>query len=255
MNNMTNKKGKTSLTGNGMMPMLQPNKLFVTEFHNHVRYDYYLMGVIGDPDEYLDLCHAIRSCGPDDEVFLRINSPGGRVSTGNQIINAIKECIGNVVGFIESDCGSMATFIFLACHQWAVSEYAEFFCHTASGGNYGKESETFEASTFFRKQTHNRIRKDYKDFLTEDEIEHLLKGGDYYFNAEETMERMKVFSEARDQKSEDTAPESISDIIEEKVEKGISKGIESIIKKYDLTEKPKPVRKAKPKVPKITVEE
>jgi ATP-dependent protease ClpP protease subunit len=180
-----------------IMPFMEPNKLFVTEYHDHIRYDYYLVGEIGNPEEYMDLCHALRSCSPADEFFLRLNSGGGQVRTGNQIINAIHECPATTIGFIEHDCGSMCTFLFLACDTWGVSKYAEWFSHTVSGGNWGKESETFEASQFLRRQTHARVREEYSNFLTPDEIDSLLKGADYYFNADEIMERLEVFDEAR----------------------------------------------------------
>ncbi len=181
-----------------MMPFMEPNKLFITEYHDHVRYDYYLVGEIGDPEEYMELCHALRSCSPADQFFIRFNCPGGQVRTGNQIINALKECPATTIGFIEHDCGSMATFVFLACDTWGVSPYAEWFSHTVSGGNWGKESETFEASQFLRRQTHSRVRNEYSNFLTDQEIDLLLKGADYYFNADEIMERLEVFDEARE---------------------------------------------------------
>lgn len=171
-------------------------KVFATEVRG-VRYDYYLTEEIGDPSEYLDLCNILRTAGPQDEVVIRFNSGGGQVRTGNQIINAIEDSQAHVVGFIEHDCGSMATFIFLACHSWAVSRYAEWFSHTVSGGNYGKEPETFEASQFLRRVTHRRIREDYAGFLTAAEIEAVIGGKDIYLDADEIVERLEAFAEAR----------------------------------------------------------
>ncbi len=204
-----------------------PNKLFVSEYHDHLRYDYYLAGDIGDPEDYLDLCAALRAAGPQDEFFIRINSGGGQVRSGNQIINAINESEATVVGFIEHNCGSMATFIFLACHTWGVSKYAEWFSHTVSAGNYGKENETWEAAQFLRKQTHKRIREEYTDFLTEDEIEKLLTGGDLYLDADEIMERLEGFAEAREQsdayEDEESSPKSLEQMIEDAVMKAFEK--------------------------------
>lgn len=197
VNKLKKNTGVTSVNEAKILPFMEPNKLFVTEYHDHIRYDYYLVGEIGNPEEYLELCHALRSCSPTDEFFLRFNSGGGQVRTGNQIINSLRECPATTIGFIEHDCGSMATFIFLACDTWGVSPYAEWFSHTVSGGNWGKESETFEASQFLRRQTHSRVREEYSSFLTDLEIDALLKGADYYFNADEIMERLEVFDEAR----------------------------------------------------------
>ena len=180
-----------------MLPMLQPNKTFTTEFRG-VRYEYYLTGAIGAAEDYLDLCNILRSASSQDEVVIRINCPGGSVNTGNMIINAINESEANVIGFIESECGSMATFIFLACHTWGVSEAAEFFAHTCSYGNWGKEHECFAQAEFLRKQQHKMTRKRYGNFLTEEEIERLLLGQDVYLDADEIMERLEVYAEARE---------------------------------------------------------
>lgn len=180
-----------------ILPMIQPNKLFVTENRDHTLYEYYLLGNIGGPEDYVELCHALRTARPEDKFILRFNSGGGQVRTGNQILNALHECEALTIGFIEHDCGSMCTFLFLACKTWGVSKYAEWFSHTVSGGNYGKECETFEASQFLRRQTHKRIREEYKYFLTDEEIEKILTGTDIYLDADEIMQRLEVFDEAR----------------------------------------------------------
>lgn len=180
-----------------MFPMMQPNKLISTDCGDHVLYEYYLVGSIGNPDDYIELCHALRSARQEDHFIIRINSGGGQVRSGNQIINAIQESEAVVVGFIEHDCGSMATFIFLACDSWGVSKYAEWFSHTVSGGNYGKECETYEAAQFLRKQTHKRIREEYANFLHPEEIEAILTGTDIYLDSDEVMERLENFDKMR----------------------------------------------------------
>lgn len=182
-----------------LIPMFQQNKTFTTEFRG-VRYDYYLTGVIGDPEEYLDLCNILRSASPQDEVVIRFNTPGGQVRTGNMIINAINESEANVIGFIESDCGSMGTYIFLACHTWGVSESAEFFAHTCSSGSFGKEHETYEQAMFLRKQQHKLMRQRYANFLLPEEIEKVISGSDVYLDADEIMERLETYAAARDEK-------------------------------------------------------
>lgn len=156
-------------------------------------YDYYLTGEIGEPQAYVDLCDILRNALPEDEITIRINSDGGLVSTGNQIINAIKASEAYVRGYIESSCGSMATMVFLACHAWAVSENAEFFIHTSSGGLFGKESETYAQSMFLRKKTQKMLTKAYSGFLSDAEIAKVLEGTDMYFDSEDVLERLDRF--------------------------------------------------------------
>lgn len=230
-----------------IIPMLQQNKTFTTEFRG-VRYDYYLTGVIGDPEEYLDLCNILRSAGQQDEVVIRFNTPGGQLRTGNMIINAINECEGTVIGFIESDCGSMGTYIFLACHTWGVSEAAEFFCHTCSSGSYGKEHETYEQAVFLRRQQHKLMRQRYKNFLSDEEIESVISGSDVYLDADEIMERLNIYAEARDSQGcgdpncegcsvEPEEMETVDTLIENAVEQGVTKAMEKVLKKFDLVPK------------------
>jgi ATP-dependent Clp protease, protease subunit len=236
-----------------LMPMLQPNKLFVTENRDHTLYEYYLVGTIGDPEEYIDLCNALRAARPEDRFVLRFNSGGGQVRTGNQILNALHECEATTIGFIEHDCGSMCTFLFLACNTWGVSKYAEWFSHTVSGGNFGKECETFEASQFLRRQTHKRIKEEYAGFLTDQEIDKILTGTDIYLDSDEIMERLETFVEVQEQDiGEDCNQESmpsIDNIIEDAVASGVEQGLAAVLKKYDLVEKPKrPPRTKKPEL-------
>lgn len=232
-----------------LIPMFQQNKTFTTEFRG-VRYDYYLTGVIGDPEDYLDLCNILRSASPQDEVVIRFNTPGGQVRTGNMIINAINECEASVIGFIESDCGSMGTYVFLACHTWGVSEAAEFFCHTCSSGSFGKEHETYEQAQFLRKQQHKLMRQRYKNFLLPEEIEKVISGSDVYLDADEIMERLEVYSEARNEQgcgdescTDCNQPEtpSLDSIISDAVESGVEKAMKKITAKFDIVSKaPKP---------------
>lgn len=219
-----------------LLPMFQQNKTFTTEFRG-VRYDYYLTGSIGDPEDYLDLCNILRSATAQDEVIIRINSGGGQVHTGNMIINAINESEANVIGFIESMCGSMATFIFLACHTWGVSDSAEFFSHTCSYGTWGKESETFAQVDFFRKQYNGLMRKRYQAFYSEEEIDTLIRGEDIWLNADEIMQRLESYADAREAKGcgnpeckectlEDDFPEfNLEEIVEKAVQAGVTKAL------------------------------
>lgn len=187
------------MSDDNIVPFFQPNKTFTTEFRG-VRYEYYLTGEIGKAEDYVDLCNILRSASAQDEVVVRIRSGGGSVHTGNMIINAISESEANVIGFIESDCGSMATFIFLACHTWGVSDTAEFFCHTCSYGSWGKEHENFAQAEFIRKQAHKQMRARYENFLTTQEIEMVISGTDIYLDSDEIMQRLEGYSEARNNK-------------------------------------------------------
>ena len=185
-----------------LFPMSDMSNRLLRKEMTSTLYEYYLVDDIGEASDYIELCDVLRSASPNDEILIRFNSGGGLLSTGDMIINAINESQAHVHGFIEHDCGSMATMIFLACHSWSLSDTSEFFIHSASGGTVGKEHENFASTMFARKKLHKMVRNRYAGFLTEKEIENVLNGQDYYFDSEEIAERLETYTEFQQKKFE-----------------------------------------------------
>lgn len=191
---MKNTKIKNSQEDAELDPLMPP-RLFSSVVAAPQRYEYYLSGRIGDPWNYNDICNVLRNAVPDDLVVLRINSEGGQIRSAIQIINAIKESQAFVVGYIEQVCMSAATFIFLSCDDWVVTDDTELMCHTTSAGVYGKEHETYDAAVFSRKHIHGLLRRYYEHFLYPEELEKVLAGNDVYLDADEVDERLQKYAE------------------------------------------------------------
>ena len=179
----------------------KPNRLQVKETTFNT-YDYKLFGEITEVDDYFDLIDALNYASPDDEFIIRIHSGGGSLGTADVIINAIQNTPARVHGHIESLCGSASTIIFLNCHTYSISPRAEFFVHTASSGTIGKEHENYASIMFDRKRVHKMVRDAYEGLLTEQEIDNVLKGQDYYFDVEELGERLETYTEFQQKKFE-----------------------------------------------------
>lgn len=194
-------KTKASFEELDLFPINQNSRLLRKEMVSTL-YEYYLVDDIGEPSDYVELCDALRSANENDQFVIRFNSDGGLLSTGDMVINAIKESQAHVHGFIEHSCGSMATMIFLACHSWSLADSAEFFIHSASGGTVGKEHENYASIMFARKKLHRMVKERYSGFLTESEIENVLNGQDYYFDSEEIGERLETYTEFQQKKFE-----------------------------------------------------
>lgn len=179
----------------------KPSRLQVKETTFNT-YEYKLFGEITEVDDYFDLIDALNYASPDDEFIIRIHSGGGLLGTADVIINAIQNTPARVHGHIESLCGSASTIIFLNCHTYSISPRAEFFVHTASSGTIGKEHENYASIMFDRKRVHKMVREAYEGLLTEQEIDNVLKGQDYYFDAEELGERLETYTEFQQKKFE-----------------------------------------------------
>lgn len=178
-----------------LLPMSDMSNRLLRKEMTACLYEYYLVDEIGEPSDYIDLCDALRSATPNDEFIIRINSGGGRLATADMIINAIQETQAHVHGFIESSCASAATFIYLACDSYSFSDGAEMMIHTSSSLYGGKEHEQYSYVMFSRKKIHKMMRERYAGFLTEQELDNVLNGQDYYFSAEDLEQRLTSYSE------------------------------------------------------------
>lgn len=236
-----------------LMPLVQPNKVFTQEVRG-TQYTYYLTGPIVEPDEYVDLCNILRSCSPQDEVIIRINSRGGYVSSERMIVNAIRECQGVVKGFIEYDCMSAATGVFLACQSHGWGEHIQFMAHCSWWGSVGKNPDIKSQTEFGLKQMEDEIATTYSGLLTPVEIRQCNDGKEFWFGAQELEERMMNYYEYLDSIEEDCScgecgvdgePVDIMSLIEKQVTAGVEKSLDNLLKKYDITPKSKPSRKTK----------
>lgn len=178
------------------IPMFPTQNVFTTEVRGQ-QHTYYLTGPITEPENYVSLCNTLRTSGPQDEVIIRINSRGGAVSSERMIINAIQESQANVVGFIEYDCMSAATGVFLACKQHDWADHIQFMAHCAFWGSVGKNPDVKSQTEFGIKQLEEEITSTYKGLLTDEEILLCNDGKEFWFGAKELERRMESFYEYR----------------------------------------------------------
>lgn len=227
------------------MPFFQPKNIFTTEVRGQ-QHTYYLTGPITEPENYVDLCNILRSSGPQDEILIRINSRGGMVSSERMLVNAIQESQANVVGFIEYDCMSAATGVFLACKQHDWADHIQFMVHCAFWGSIGKNPDVKSQTEFGVRQLDEEIVSTYSGLLTETELLACNDGKEFWFGAGELETRMESFYEYRasqpcncgspecpqnqalaemeDEEDFDDMP-SLSEIIADAVELGVKKAL------------------------------
>ena len=247
-----------------MMPMLQPlsSKTFTTEVRGQ-QHTYYLTGDVTEPDNYVDLCNLLRSCSPQDEVLIRINSRGGSVASERMIVNAIQECQGTVVAYIEYFCMSAATGVFLAAHHHAWADHIQFMVHCAFWGSIGKNPDVKSQTEFGVKQLEEEINSTYKGLLSDEELVQCNEGKEFWFGAKELEERMKGFLEYRNSLPSDCgsaecprSPENMALLedeedfevptLEDMIANAVQEGISKALAERDRKEAQK-AKKAKPK--------
>jgi len=152
---------------------------------------FYLSDAIGHPNFYTDMVHRIRSATPNDIIYIHLNTPGGNLDTGVQIINAIRSTAAKVVTVLDGKAYSLGTLIFLAGHEFHVCDDCTMMFHNYSSGLYGKGNEQLAEVTAAAKWFSKLMRHICYPFLSKEEITSIEKGEDMWMDSDEVRKRLK----------------------------------------------------------------
>lgn len=151
---------------------------------------FYLNGEILEPEEYADMVHRIRSASQNDIVEIHLNTPGGHLDTGVQLINAIRSSQAHVITVLDSRAYSLGTLIFLSGDELQVHDNCTMMFHNFSGGTSGKGNEQAAELELILKWFSKLMKRICTPFLTNEEITHLLKGEDLWMDTDEIRKRL-----------------------------------------------------------------
>lgn len=134
----------------------------------------------------IQLRHLDRTSG---DIKLFINSPGGSVTAGMAIVDAIKNCKNDVCTICTSMAASMGAFI-LSCGTKGkryITPLSEVMIHQPLGGTQGQASDILITAEHIKK-TKDRINKILAE-NTGKSIKVIAKdcGRDYYMDAYEAI--------------------------------------------------------------------
>lgn len=177
----------------------QESVIEATQFKGLIRYEqqspirqvsYYLCGEILEPQYYTELFHTLRTAAETDLVYVHLNSSGGDFNTGLQIINNIRASQARVATILEARAFSMAALIFLCGDKLIVHDNCQLMFHIYSGSFAGKgneqQAEIIAVSRWFEKV----MRRICIPFLSESEIDKILKGSDVWMDSDEIRRRL-----------------------------------------------------------------
>lgn len=154
--------------------------------------DVYLDEDITVPSYYRNLFHYMRQMEEHDELRIWINSSGGLISSMLEFIDCMNNTEGKVTCIITGDTHSAASIIALCAPLLIVGDQSSMLCHTGSYGLERMKQGNIESLVeHSKKQTDKLVRKAYKHFLSESEIELMLMGKDYWFDSDEIKERLE----------------------------------------------------------------
>ena len=99
----------------------------------------------------MDLREAIAKAGDVETIIFNINTPGGSVFEGREVMDVIRNTKAKTVAHIGSLCASAGTSIALACNEVEMANGAHFMIHNAHGVAAGDKSDLRKTADFLEK--------------------------------------------------------------------------------------------------------
>jgi len=158
---------------------------------------FYLVGPIDNAYKYTEWFEIIRTASPDDNIQININSMGGSYTTALQFRRAMMESNATISCSIEGECHSAASLVYLSADNFSVSEGSSMLIHDYSGIVGGKGSEMIRQIQHEKISIDKFLQEVYSDFLSEEEIQHVLSGQDMWLDEDSIIERTKKLTEIR----------------------------------------------------------
>jgi ATP-dependent protease ClpP protease subunit len=178
-------------------------------------YHFYIIGEIGDPTQFLDLINILKTAEEHDTIFIYLNTPGGSLQTTVQIISAMRQCSATVVTCLEGEVCSAGTLIFLAGTKHVVNPNCTFMIHNYSQWIGGKGNEV-ALRVKYSEQFFKKLALDlYKGFMSEEEIQSVIDGKDYWMDSDEVIRRLNARTEGAVCEPGQLAENAIINVVEQ----------------------------------------
>jgi len=156
----------------------------INNFIVHINQD------IKGPDYYSRIFDMLLEAGESDMVSFFIASPGGRIDGLNVLLEGIRLTDAHTVAIIIGEASSAASILALNCNEVVVTASAEALIHSCRFGSSGKAADIAAHTQHTLKTTERLARETYEGFLTPDELQQMLDGKEFYFDAEQLEERL-----------------------------------------------------------------
>lgn len=225
-----------------MLPELRPYTHFQSSIVNNIHH-FYLNEPVGDPQHYAEMIHIIRYSSEFDTIFIHINTVGGNAFTAIQLVQAMRESQAHVITSMEGQCYSAGTLIFLSGKEYIVQPHSMMMLHNYSSGIFGKGHEQRAQFEAHQKWFYNFMQEAYSLFITPEEFDKIIDGGDLWLDSTEVIGRLKKMVEAKDAELERQLLEAESeheccDHADHLLSSLISEDVDEVIEKVKAKKKP-----------------
>lgn len=237
-----------------IIPMMQEQCPVMRSTVSSSIFDIILDDNIREPAYYRDAFQVFRQAQKGDRINLILNNSGGRLDSAVCFVNLMRETDAEVVAVLEGDTHSAASIIALNAHGIEVKPYASMMIHHASFGAGGTVQNVMDHVNFTSKQTERLIRETYQFFLSESELDEVIRNREIWLTDEEIGERLDRMFEARqeqgcgDEACTDCGEQEPQETLQEMISKAVQEGI-ALADKQRLQREAKAAKMAQPKKP------
>lgn len=171
-------------------------------------YRAYITGEISEEEKwYYPLLEALYNATDKDTMHILINSGGGSVDASNAIMSAISSCRAKIRVEVTGACGSAAAQIFFSTvkmvdTEYSVSSLSRILIHPFTGGVYHRFDALKERLDGMMEWYQRNLRIIYKDILTDEEIQRVIEGSEFYLKPEDAVSRIQKYRESFNQQEE-----------------------------------------------------
>lgn len=158
-------------------------------------FNIYLFGPIFDASQFIPAIEVLNAASENDQVVIHLSTPGGNLDATDTLLAAMRECDARIIVKATGGVHSAGSIILLHADEFTLSENFNCLIHNGSLGTGGTFSEWREANKHRERYMESVMRSTYKGFLTDDEIEELLEGKDFWLDADEFIRRYEARNE------------------------------------------------------------
>jgi len=152
-------------------------------------YRLFINGFDNQNPDFHDILNDLYDAGNEDNLELKIMSPGGLVVECQQIINIIQNKFKNrTTAYIESHASSAGAFTFAAADKRVIYWNSRIMFHNYSGG-YAGTYQFMKDRIDFDSEHIIGFLEIARKFFTKKEWKKLIEGKEYWMRAEEMLKR------------------------------------------------------------------
>lgn len=171
------------------------------------KYDVYLYGEIEDASQFSEAIAAMDGAQEGDIIVVHLSTNGGDCDATDTFLYSMGNTAARVIVRATGGVHSAGSMILLAADEFSLSPGFNCLVHNGSFGVGGKTSDVKAQAAFQGPFMDKLMRQTYEGFMTDGEIDALIAGKDFWFDADTFMERVEQRAVIFDAKVVDTVEE------------------------------------------------